>query len=247
MVNLHKPPINLRLVASIMDIQPEFNYVEMKQSARIVSRDGKYYIDVNKSHSKQRQRFSIGHEIAHKMLDGKKLNGIKLRNGYTTDNEGKEEEALCDLIAGYLLGLRPDILIPILIDRGFSFDTIQYVTNTFDVSIEATARALVQCYDGEAAVLYCRTSTLNSNQIPNFRLYRYYVSHAFPLNFQIGQTIPDLVAIKRAYLSDTLIKLVEDCNFDGVSSYKYECQAKKLTIYPDDKAETGVILVCVPS
>lgn len=247
MLNPYKPPVDLSLVASIMSIQPNFNYVDMEQSARIVERDGKYSIDVNQNHSKQRQRFSIGHEIAHKMLAGKKLQGVKSRDNHIVTKEKNEEEALCDLIAGYLLGLRPDILTPILLHRDFSFDTIQYVTTRFDVSFEATARALIRFFDGVAAVLYCRVSNLlNSEQAPVFNLYRYYATTSFPGNFQLGQPIPPLLCLKRAYLSDSLIKLVEVCNFNRTATDEYNCQAKKLTIYPNDIAETGVVLILCP-
>ena len=116
MIRSFKLPVDFKFVASIMDIQTEFNSVPMKEAGRIRECNGKYYIDVNERHSKQRQRFSIGHEIGHKMLAGKKLKGVKTRDSYAASREEKEEEALCDLISGYILGLRPDILVPILMD-----------------------------------------------------------------------------------------------------------------------------------
>ena len=120
-----KPPVDLKLVASIIGIDPNFKYIEMQQSARIIEVNGRYEIHINKNHPPTRQRFSIAHEIGHKILAGKKIESVKSRTGFSKGLEEKEEEYLCDLAASYLLGLQPSLLTPVLFDRGFSFESIQ--------------------------------------------------------------------------------------------------------------------------
>jgi hypothetical protein len=238
-----KPPIDLKLVASIMNIQPQFNYVEMQEAARIIEHDGKHYVHVNKKHPKPRQRFSIAHEIAHKMLAGKKLTGTKARDGVVATIEQQEEEELCDLIAGLLVGLRQDILLPIMLERGFSFDTIDHVANKFETSVEATARALMECLDGRSAILYCSAEESAPDSFPLFVIKRYYSTVAFPVSIPVGQRLPRLHCVNRAFLSNTLIKTTENISFNGANALPYQCEARKMPVYSEGTALKGVVLL----
>jgi hypothetical protein len=79
------PPVKLALVASACGIRPEFSIVKMEQDARLVIRDGSYYIQVNSTHDERRHRFSIAHEIAHKIIAETTDNTlmVKSRKGFS--------------------------------------------------------------------------------------------------------------------------------------------------------------------
>jgi Zn-dependent peptidase ImmA (M78 family) len=239
-----KSKLDLALVASILGIDAKFRYVEMAQSARIIQNGGKCFIEVNKAHSKQRQRFSIGHEIGHRMLRGYKLSGVKARDSYAKTIEEQEEEDLCDLISTYLLGLSPDYLQPILQNEGLSFETIDTVSKRFDVSFEASARSLILHCDIPAAILYCIPQASNRQGIiQEFLLKRFYRSELFPIFPKSNTMIPHSISLNRAFVSENIVKVTEALKLDGVNQFRFACEAKKMPIYSDARAEQGIILL----
>src|SRR5258706_15308777 len=74
-LNLFRPPFELRLIASAVGIVPDFKLTSMEEAGRIVRANGRHHIELKDSDSARRQRFTVAHEIAHKMIDGSKVKG----------------------------------------------------------------------------------------------------------------------------------------------------------------------------
>jgi predicted transcriptional regulator len=116
----------------------------------IISRNdsGQYLIDVNQDHSKQRQRFTIAHEIGHtfffELPEYQNKSQFRLRD----ENLGiagrpSSEEYLCNYAASELL--MPYRQFSTLIrESGPSSAGLIRMARSFDVSLQACARRTVQ-------------------------------------------------------------------------------------------------------
>lgn len=167
-----KPGINLDYVASVCNIRTPVQYVKMDQHARLLWYNGHFFIQVNENQQRsiRRCRFSIAHEIAHKILASGEIaycEGI----GYIDDSD-EEEEWLCDYAAKQILMLGAEYIQPIILKHeAISFYTIQNIYVDYKVSFESAIRAVVDSTLEIVAVIYF------DNQL---RIARYYHSEQFP-------------------------------------------------------------------
>src|SRR5207244_8437292 len=60
-VGIDKPPIDLRIVASFQRVK-EIQYLTMKHAGRLIPDGYDFTIQVNASHTRGKQNFTIGHE-----------------------------------------------------------------------------------------------------------------------------------------------------------------------------------------
>lgn len=235
MIAQPKLPVDLKMIASIVGIDPKFEFISMQEDGRLIEKDGKCIIQINKNQPEQRQRFSIGHEIGHKMLAGKHVTELKTRTNVLIGIEKDEEEILCDMISTYILGLNSDYLSPILLERGFSFDTIDYVCQQFKTSFESAARALTKYTSERVAVLYIM------QQGAEYFVLRYYSATDFPYIGK-GYKLPAYTFLKRAEFSQTIVRLPTDFQFGNFSCI-CDIEAKKMPIYVSNKPVNGIIAV----
>lgn len=110
------------------------NDLEKHESGWSFEHNGKYYICINSKDLKERQRFTICHEIAHKIL------------GLPSDHKAlplwsyakkTQAEIFCDVFAAELL-LPVSLFKPIANKEKISFSTVTNLANRFESSITAT-------------------------------------------------------------------------------------------------------------
>ena len=241
-LNLNHPPFDLPLIASAVGIIPEFTSKPMTESGRIVRVDGKHHIELKNTDSKHRQRFTAAHEIAHKMIDGTKIKGTKHRSDYDPAIEQLEEEKLCDLMGSFILGLSSDHIQPILADRGYSFETIEHIQNTFHVSFEAAARSVTELYDDPASVLFCSPimEVINGN---SFAIDKFVAAQSFPFYIYAKTWRLPFLCLRRAMQSDMLIRTTESWQIDETAAYQCAFAAKRMFFYVNKTRVEGVIVV----
>ena len=238
-----KYPLDLEFIASIFGIDPNFRYVEMQQAGRLVPLEGKWYIEVNKHHQRVRQRFSIAHEIGHKAVMTSKHRIPKERMAYNPTHEKDEEEEMCDLFASFLLGLRPQHIISILDDRGFSLTTIDYLTSQLNVSFETATRALVRHAEIPVAILYCLPTLIANTE--RFYVQRYYPAAQFPLTFKGKSILPPFNCLTRAWLGNKAAKMLELWQIGRQDTYTCLLEAKRMPIYASETREDGLVVAVI--
>lgn len=124
-------------------VRPIDDFTEILKSAYLKKEgDNKFVIYVNGNQSKQRQRFSIAHEIAHHFLHQNQLNetGVLERNGTASLSPAEEQEA--DKLAAQILMPDADLeeyLRERGIQKGDKVDNglIQELCDRYDVSFYA--------------------------------------------------------------------------------------------------------------
>ncbi len=241
-LNLYRPPFDLPLIASAVGILPDFKLSSMEQPGLIVRSNGKHHIKLKDSDSSRRRRFTAAHEIAHKMIDGVKVRGTKFRSDYDSNVEQAEEEKLCDLVATILLGLYDEFLQPVLTDRGYSFETIEHVRDTFDVSFEAAARGLTELCDEPVAVLFCSPEG-NSSESDTFTIGKFVVSTTFPFYIYAKTWRLPFLCLRRAAQGTMLIRTNEHWQVEDGLLYRCEFAAKRMFFYVNKARIGGVVVV----
>lgn len=123
--------INVEDVASVLDIDVESS--DMEQSGLIESSGNKAVIKVNQSEVSYRQRFTIAHEIGHKILRHLDQDAILYRAVQTFDPaiENKLQERQANDFAANLL--MPGKLVSYYIDE-LNIKDINILAQKFDVS-----------------------------------------------------------------------------------------------------------------
>ena len=140
-----KPPFLSEEFARLQGIK-KIVKADLGETSAILLRfhDG-YVIRVNQNHNLARQNFSCAHEIGHILFSELKLERFIQNIEYRTFNpqgekgaRAKARERLCDAVATELL--MPELVFgKYLSDFGLSINSIEWLTNTFRVSIQAAA------------------------------------------------------------------------------------------------------------
>lgn len=224
-----KPPINLELIASTCDIQPNFITTNMKEDGRLVRRDGKWYVYLNQTHNTSRQRFSAAHEITHKIIRRHQIEAFSCRmiGQYARKHE---EEWLCDFGASHLLLLQKQFLMPIISDIGYGFRSVEHISSNFGTSFEAAAQATARICSQAVAITYFALGHTKDERmklqqpalfpnfveipIPKMRLIKKYTSIGFPINLPINKSVPERSVIHQALTCNDTIYGVEELSFD---------------------------------
>jgi Zn-dependent peptidase ImmA (M78 family) len=252
------PPADLQMVASACNIIPKFELIAMEQDGRLIFRDNKYYIQVNISQGSRRQRFSIAHEITHKILDLNSTVRYKACTGVGHFVEREEEEWLCDFGAKCILLLDGDHLAPIMNDLGFNSQAVEKVFFEFDVSFEVAVRALVEISFQEIAAVFLvwgyrsseeaqsRNFTLWSDiekPQPKLRIIRSYASRSFPFGLLNNKSIDIESRVYEAFDAQTCLQLNEVHSFDKSGKYQVDIEAIPRTIYVKGQRKEGIVLL----
>src|SRR3989442_2278286 len=136
-VEINKPPVDLRLVAS-------FQRVKMVHAGRLIPDGYDFIIQVNASHTRGKQNFTIGHETGHTLLFKYQAKSYIVEDLVTGQyQQGHEEEYLCDVAAAELL-MPTALFKPQAEAMGVSLNTVAELAGMFKASREATAIQLVK-------------------------------------------------------------------------------------------------------
>ena len=117
----------------------------------LVRHESGYIIGVNAGHFRTRQRFTIAHEIAHRLVNQTLLPdtpGIEVRRTYAFKGEGQSSnnriESLCDIAAAELL--LPERLLQQddLVNVEPSLAALGRIANSYDVSSQAAGIRLIE-------------------------------------------------------------------------------------------------------
>jgi len=115
--------------------------------ARIVAHANNAIITVNSKSSRERQRFSVGHELGH-WKEGWRGRGFlcakdDIRESYALANAVKDAETRANRFSADLI--LPDyIFVPACLHKPLTIDTAQTLSQDFQASITATAIRLVK-------------------------------------------------------------------------------------------------------
>ncbi len=142
--------------------------------AMLIHRSGEYKIVVNDNGDPKyatRQRFSIAHELGHLLLQ---QSGLEERSSSETKHRDSfsrnHEERLCDQIAAEIL-MPKDIFIKDGDKFGWSLDSLTHMSKSYQTSIPATARRMIDLNQETTLLAIWRSS---QNQKGNLRLNQSY-------------------------------------------------------------------------
>lgn len=122
--------------------------------ARLVAVENRGIITVNSLNSPQRQRFSIGHELAHWFYDrtGDGMLSCSKDDVSPRNQQDKSREASANRFSADLL-LPPYLIVPRIKARHANINLAQEVAHDFNVSVPAAAIRIVRHSDQPAAVV----------------------------------------------------------------------------------------------
>ena len=142
-VEINKPPVDLRLLGSFQRVK-DIQRVKMVPAGRLIPDGCDLIIQVNVSHTRGKQNFTIGHEIGHTLLFNYQTKSYIIEDLVTGQyQQGQEEEYLCDVAAAELL-MPTALFRPQAETKGISLDTVAEFADMFQASREATAIQLVK-------------------------------------------------------------------------------------------------------
>lgn len=145
----YKPPIDVELVARDLGIEVQFQDLESNISGLLVLQDVRATIVVNERHHKNRQRFSIAHEIGHHELHrGTGQVFIDAAPVFFRDNTSALGVSVQEIEANAFAAelLMPEKILRMLVREPFdAFDDIalRHLAAYFDVSAQALTIRLV--------------------------------------------------------------------------------------------------------
>jgi hypothetical protein len=239
-----KPPVDPRMAASAFGISSHFNYIPMSSSARLRPDGNGYVIDVNSANNKQRQRFSIAHEIGHKALLDHGIRITKHRGSAYYRSEEREEEDICDAIAAVILGLRAEVIHAHLNASGFSFKTIEWIAKEYQTSFEATLRAFLRYCIFPAAGVYCEMhGGLIGGVAREFIVRRAYHSAAFEPTISAEHVFSEVACLREAMRQQGRVAATQNTILLENQVGSLNAEAKRMTIYVEEQPKVGVVLL----
>lgn len=102
---LSEKPVRLGMLAEELGIDVKLSALDRGLSGMIVSKDGGYTIKINRHETRERQRFTLAHEIAHFLLhreivdsNGEIVDNVLYRSGQPQQIEYEANRLASDLI-----------------------------------------------------------------------------------------------------------------------------------------------------
>ena len=145
------PPVNVEFFARKWGI----NSVErqpISSAGMLLPSKGGYKIVLNERHGKERQRFSLAHELGHLLLQKCGISGSITDAKYRDSDEGNlAEEQLCDQIAAEILMPRMAFYEDGWME-GWSLKSLRTLASKYDTSLPATAVRMVDLMPEEAVM-----------------------------------------------------------------------------------------------
>ncbi len=162
------PPVDLVKLATVRNVK-SIKSVDLAIDGMIAVDHGGYVIELNKSHTTERQRFTCAHELAHTFFLELETTHPRPRMRVVDSNlelRSNEEERLCNIMAAEIL--LPDLPFKKVIrEFGICAANVLALAELFRASIRATARRVVECsrfrlvatlleYDPEAELFFTK-------------------------------------------------------------------------------------------
>jgi Zn-dependent peptidase ImmA (M78 family) len=156
------PPFTPEILASFRGVTA-VKRIPIKEAGRLIPLNNGFEIEVNSSHTPEKQNFSIDHEICHTFFTEFGSRQIKTDLETGTFNIKREEEYLCDVGASALL-FDSRWFRPLAIELGAASKSIFELSHQFKGSLEATARALCNLNLWPCAVVFWEESVKPSQK-----------------------------------------------------------------------------------
>ena len=118
------------------------------------SGDGRYAVRLKRDSTKQRQAFSLAHEIGH-ILIANELNDRRFTSGHSVSQQDKQLESSCDKLAVELL-MPAARFKEIAKAHGWGMSSVSALSRTFGSSFEATIRRCVEMADNQLTAIKWR-------------------------------------------------------------------------------------------
>jgi len=186
------PPVDLPLLASLQSIGEIDECLTGGHSGCLINDRGRLRIEVSALDRRERQRFTIGHEICHTMLPGFTMQrNFRCTPGRSSPGAGRglNIEWLADVGASELL-LPRRFAGPAFADAPFGWDSIEHIAATFEASLEATARRFVRLSPSNAIFASLTFATSRANPIPELRVASSATSPRLEAFIPINKSIP---------------------------------------------------------
>lgn len=161
-VGSNGPPFNPEILASFRGVIA-VRRIPIKEAGRLIPLKDGFEIDVNSGHTPEKQNFSINHETCHTFFAEFGPRQIKTDFETGTFNIKIEEEYLCDVGASALL-FDSRWFRPLAIKLGAASESIFELSQKFEGSLEATARALCNLDLWPCAVVFWEESVKPSQK-----------------------------------------------------------------------------------
>ncbi len=243
---IEKSPINLQLLASLQDIR-KISEEEMPEAGKLIPlAKGGLIVHLRASDSKERKKFSLGHEIGHTFFPNFKLKPQTRIDKETGEyNQRDRIECLCDYAASNLL--MPYKLFKPEFDRlGFSLNSLQEISKTFQASLEATSLRMVGMSPDKYGFVVWEKKFKPSEYLAarNKMLFEQYrpekkLRIKFGFGLQNFGHIPadkslneDGGVIEKAFEAGKTIKGIENINF---GNFKIKSEVEAMSIGPKEK------------
>lgn len=140
------PPVDLVKLATVRSVR-SIKSVDLAIDGMIAVDHGGYVIELNKSHTAERQRFTCAHELAHTFFLELETSHPRPRMRVVDSNlelRSSEEERLCNIMAAEIL--LPELPFKKVIKEfGICAANVLSLAELFRASIRATARRVVEC------------------------------------------------------------------------------------------------------
>lgn len=119
----------------------EISYEPMKVEGYLVKTEDGCAIRVNSNRHKYRKRFTVAHELAHILVANRNGEDIQLK--CRSKHFSSDEETLVDMVAAEILLPRNELLHAIRNNQFRSWELVNYLHHTYQVSYTATIRRLL--------------------------------------------------------------------------------------------------------
>lgn len=146
-----KTPVNVKALAKSLNIPVIEEVYKDDISGMLVIREENAIISVNKKHHKNRQRFSIAHELGHYLLHGSEANVfIDKTKVFLRDKKSSEGTQLQEIEAN---GFAAELLMPEallkekIIQKQLDLDdeeAVESLAKQFKVSVQALTHRLIR-------------------------------------------------------------------------------------------------------
>lgn len=194
-----EPPIDMRLLASLQSVVSIEERIS-PHAGCLINDGGRLRIEVSATDSRERQNFTIGHEICHTLLPGFTMT----QNFRCSPGRSKPKKSL-DLNVEWLADVgASELLLPRRFARDsfaqgpFGWDHISAVASEYGASLEATARRYVRLSSDPAIFASLEFATSQDNPNPQLRVKSASWSSDLPVFIPPNKSVPRNHPVVRA-------------------------------------------------
>jgi len=152
-VGIREPPVDLEMVASMLDIREVIEDPHLDVAGCLVSGPCGHVVRVRATDGRARKRFSTGHECSHTFMPGfADAPRFRCSPAVVPKKSVDELERLCDIGASELL-MPVTLFRTDLADVRFGLDTVEDLAERYQASLLATANRFVTDWSAPCALV----------------------------------------------------------------------------------------------